>query len=179
MLAIERRNEILSKLKDSFNRFINSLEVVVTKILEPVLDYISGVVDKTTKIISKIRVSTDIWDLKDSIENSDGVKIVSCSNSSCTSNNEITSGVIKTGYALTYLDKNEELIVYKLAVSGDVNGDGKINSADLLRIRQHLLETVTLSDIYFTASDINGDKKTNSADLLRVRQYLLDIKPIV
>lgn len=61
---------------------------------------------------------------------------------------------------------------------GDPNNDGKINSGDLLVIRQHLLGTKVLTDEYLTAADINGDGKINSGDLLAVRQHLLGIKTI-
>ena len=70
-------------------------------------------------------------------------------------------------------------VVYVPSVKkGDPNNDGKINSADLLKIRQHLLGTSKLTGDYEKAADVNDDGKVNSADLLRVRQHLLGTNPI-
>lgn len=77
--------------------------------------------------------------------------------------------IIKTGTILTFADGAS----YKTVILGDLSGDGQINSADILKIRQHLLGTSPLTDAYQAAADINRDNQINSADLLLIRQYLL------
>lgn len=75
----------------------------------------------------------------------------------------------------------KDSIIYKKytnIVIGDINGDGEVNSGDLLLVRQHLLKINELNNIYFIAADINYDKEINSADLLRIRQHLLGTIPI-
>ena len=62
---------------------------------------------------------------------------------------------------------------YTAIVYGDLTGDGLVNSADLLRLRQYLLSTKDLSGAYKEAADLTGDGIINSADLLKLRQYLL------
>ena len=81
----------------------------------------------------------------------------------------------KLGTGSKVILKNNQ---YDVIVYGDLNGDGVINSADLLKVRQHLLRTITLSGVNFNASDINNDGIINSGDLLRIRQYLLGTNPI-
>ena len=77
-------------------------------------------------------------------------------------------GEIKTGAKIKIGDKE-----YKAVVLGDTNGDGAINSADLLSIRKHLLTKVPLTNEYKKSADVNNDQKVDSADLLAVRKQLL------
>ncbi len=76
--------------------------------------------------------------------------------------------IIATG---TVLSKDDEK--FTVVIKGDLTGDGKINSADLLRMRQYLLGDANLSIEYKTAGMIAGYNDIKSADLLRLRQHLL------
>lgn len=83
----------------------------------------------------------------------------------------------KVGTGMNVVFKTGES--YKVVVYGDLTGDGVINSADLLRMRQYLLGQVNLQGAYLEAARlVNTSGKVNSADLLRMRQYLLGQKGI-
>ncbi len=82
---------------------------------------------------------------------------------------------LKTGDKVTFPTGE----TYEVVIYGDLTGDGNINSADLLRMRQYLLGQVKLSGSYMeSARLVNSSGSVNSADLLRLRQYLLGQKGI-
>ena len=61
-----------------------------------------------------------------------------------------------------------------LGTSGDVTGDGSVNTKDLTRLTRYLASggngTVTLSSA--AAADVNGDGLINTKDLTRLKRYL-------
>lgn len=129
-------------------------------------------VDYTNKYISKIMVNTSDTSFKSNIEIEYGYDIRIDTLPRNNKNLLYTSGK-------TQIWKDGSLVeTFTNVVIGDINGDALINSADLLKIRQHLLGINILDGPYFLASDINYDLNINSADLLRVRQHLLGTKPI-
>ena len=78
---------------------------------------------------------------------------------------------LATGYVVN--DK------YTISVLGDVNGDGKMNSADLLAIQKDLLKVKEIdSKAKNIAADVNQDKVINSADLLKIQKQLLGVSKI-
>ncbi len=86
----------------------------------------------------------------------------------------VTSGAIGTGYKVQIENKT-----YTVIKMGDSSGDGKINSADLLKIQKHLLKVKDITNTpYFLSSDVTGDGKINSADLLKIQKYLLKVTDI-
>ena len=63
---------------------------------------------------------------------------------------------------------------YTIVIYGDLTGDGDIDSADLLRMRQQLLGKVSLNGSYLEAAHVyNTSGDVDSSDLLRLRQHLL------
>ena len=129
-------------------------------------------VDETNNYISKIMVNTEVNSFTPNITLGTGYELD-------IEYKEIDNKKLLYTGSKTRITKGTTLYKeYTNIVIGDINGDATINSADLLRIRQHLIGTNTLRGAYFLSSDINYDNEINSADLLKIRQHLLGTKPI-
>ena len=60
---------------------------------------------------------------------------------------------------------------------GDVNGDGKINSIDLLVLQRHILEIQKLEGNFLKAGNINKNgKNPSSLDSLLIQRHILELK---
>lgn len=76
-------------------------------------------------------------------------------------------------------DNNITKMEYKILIYGDVNGDAKINSVDLLVLQRHILEVEKLHDVYIKAGNINKNgKNPTSLDLLLIQRHILGLKLI-
>ena len=75
------------------------------------------------------------------------------------------------------MDENNDIIRELTVIFyGDVNGDGKINSVDLLVLQRHILEIEKLGDIYPKAGNINKNGKApSSVDLLLIQRHILQL----
>lgn len=89
--------------------------------------------------------------------------------------NEITGDSLVGTGAKVKIDGVEKYTIVKL---GDANGDGIINSADLLKVVKHLNEISILKESYLKAVDCNRDGTINSADLLKIVKHLNETNKI-
>lgn len=86
---------------------------------------------------------------------------------------------VGTGSKMRVKEDGKILREYNIVIYGDANGDGKINSVDLLVIQRHILEVEHLGEIYKHASNVRktGQKPT-SVDLLLIQRHILGLKLI-
>ena len=85
-----------------------------------------------------------------------------------------------TGSKIKFIDESGSVkIEYIIILYGDVNGDGKINSADLLILQRHILEIEKLTGAFIKAGNINKNgKNPSSYDSLLIQRHILELKII-
>lgn len=87
--------------------------------------------------------------------------------------------LIGTGSKVRVKENEKILREYKIIIYGDVNGDGRIDSIDLLVLQRHILDLEKIKAIYTKAGNINknGNPPT-SVDLLLIQRHILGLKII-
>lgn len=70
---------------------------------------------------------------------------------------------------------NEE---YNIVELGDCNGDGKITPADYVKIKNHIMNATTLTDLNLIASDVNEDDQITPADYVKVKNHIMNASKI-
>ncbi|MBQ7139929.1 MAG: hypothetical protein IJO32_00320 [Bacilli bacterium] len=78
-----------------------------------------------------------------------------------------------TGHKLKTYSNDELLNEYTLIVSGDINGDGQSNAADIIFMKSHILGKSTLDGILFKAGDIDENNSVNATDIIYLKSYIL------
>lgn len=86
----------------------------------------------------------------------------------------VTSGNLVTGETVT-ITSNGKSKTYTVVLYGDLNGDGKVNALDLLKVQKHILGINKLTGASLKASDPSKDGKVNALDLLKVQKHILGI----
>ena len=125
-------------------------------------------IDYNNKIIKEINDKLDFDLFKSMIETSNIIKMFD-------GEKEFISSSIFVGTGKEIRIYNNETLIntYKLSISGDVNGDGKILANDILIQKLHILNKSLLMDEYLMAGDINNDGKVNALDILYLKRYIL------
>ncbi len=86
---------------------------------------------------------------------------------------------VTVSYSSGDICNNEEKTLYPSVVAGgvtvfsvlpgDINGDGLVNSLDLIRLKKYIADDAT---VIVGNGDVNGDGKINSLDLIRLKKYI-------
>lgn len=86
---------------------------------------------------------------------------------------------VGTGSKIVVRENGSVIRQYRIIIYGDANGDGRINSVDLLVLQRHILEIEYMKDIFRKACNINKNgKKPTSVDLLLIQRHILGLQII-
>lgn len=81
--------------------------------------------------------------------------------------------VISTGMKLKVED-----MAYKIAVRGDLNGDGKITITDVVKANLHSVGIKLLEDEVLKSADVNGDGKVSITDVVVINLASVNIREL-
>ena len=82
--------------------------------------------------------------------------------------------LVGTGMTLE-VTKDEEKIELKIAVMGDLSGEGKVTATDLSTLNQTILKLVTLENEYKIAADLDENDNLTATDLSTLNQMVLKL----
>lgn len=116
-----------------------------------------------SKYIFNVTPGTRLSELDNNISTNMEYKIYNRNGNLVQKNN-----VISTGMKL-----ENETDTYKIAVKGDLNGDGYVDISDILKMKLHLVDLAKLKDEFFRAADMDGDKWVTISDLLNMKLNII------
>ena len=117
--------------------------------------------------VSKIKAGTTVSSLLATVVQKEYAVVYS--GSSVVAGNK----AVGTGMKLCIVDNGKITKTYTIIVTGDTNGDGKINITDMIAAKAHILKKSLLSGAYANAGDVNGDGKINITDFIKIKATLL------
>ncbi len=116
------------------------------------------------KIITRVSPGTTLQEFINNISVKGAYTIID------ENNNGVTEGNVKTGYKVKTANTT-----YIISVIGDIAPNGKVDVADLARIRAHLVgeSGKILTGVNLFAADISGEGNINIIDLARIRAIIV------
>ena len=146
--------------------------IVIDKIPDDELYFDDSLVITANEISGLDYKSNTVSNIKNLITTDYEIKFLNKHNELLSDNN-----LIGTGSKLQILKDGNILFEYQFILYGDVNGDGKINSVDLLVLQRHILEIEKFEGIFLKAGNINKTgQRPSSVDLLLIQRHILGLK---
>ncbi len=81
--------------------------------------------------------------------------------------------VLTTASMVSLVSADNVIMTYEVVIPGDVNGDGKMNAGDYVKIRNHLMDSTKLTDIFLDAADYDFNSTISAGDYVKIRNYIM------
>jgi hypothetical protein len=78
-----------------------------------------------------------------------------------------------TGTRIHLYEKGKLVDSVTVAVMGDLDGNGAIDSTDYLRVKAAFLDTYVLSNAENASADVDGDGTVGTTDYMRIKEHFL------
>lgn len=85
------------------------------------------------------------------------------------------STAVTTGCTVCMYKNGKVFDTLTVAVCGDVNGDGAVDTTDYMRVKAAFLGRLNLTDAERRAADVDASKAIDTTDYVRIKAYLLGI----
>ncbi len=161
IISAEEGN-ITKTIKVTVTRKLEDGEIIFDESLKINGNEITGLENKNNtadKIINKIQTNYTV-----EIYNKEGKKLTG-------------NDLVGTGGIIKILENDLLIAEYEIILYGDANGDGKINSVDLLVIQRHILEIQKLQSVYLKAGNVRkNNKNPSSVDCLLIQRHILGLQ---
>ena len=126
--------------------------------------------EKGDEYISRVEKETTKEEYINNLETNGTIRIIKADGTELEDNQ-----LIGTGMTIE-ITKDEDKIVLKIAVMGDLSGDGKVTPTDLSTLNQTILEMVTLENEYKIAGDLDENENITPTDLSTLNKMVLKIQ---
>lgn len=63
-------------------------------------------------------------------------------------------------------------------IKGDLNGDGKISTVDIVKVQRIIVGLDALTDDILAVADINGDGKVSTIDIVKIQRHIVGLETI-
>jgi hypothetical protein len=83
------------------------------------------------------------------------------------------STVVGTGATISLYSNGQLVQSVTVCILGDMDGNGRIDSTDYMRIKAAFLDTFTLNHVEEAAADVDGNGRIDSTDYMRIKAHFL------
>lgn len=165
---------IVASSKENENIKTECKVIVVRKIEESEISFESPLKINGLEVSGINYNENTVLDIKQKIKTNLQIEIVNKDNKILEE-----TDIVGTGCRIRIKENGYILREYSIILYGDVDGDGKITSIDLLVIQRHILQIEQMKEIFRKAGNVSkrGIKPT-SVDLLIIQRHILTIQVI-
>lgn len=122
---------------------------------------------KVDNIITKIKNSTKVSDIKNILVKNGASKVIVTNNGSTLKDTDILSTNNKIE-----ISTEDETKIFILSIKGDTSGDGNITILDLLQVQKHIKGDKKLTGASLLAGDTSSDNNVTILDLLQIQKHI-------